>query len=92
MQPGATASECVSSPLDVGSQVAVQNSRGCEEAGLWQGDQQLVWLTDKQRQRFQRCTATYKQDSVLVVLRYQSIKLHQIGGQSPENGAICSKK
>ena len=38
---------CVCLPLDVASQVAVQDSRGGEEAGLWQGNHQLARLTEE---------------------------------------------
>lgn len=38
-------------PLDVASQVAVQDSGGGEEAGLWQGNEQLTRLTRRNRNR-----------------------------------------
>lgn len=42
---------CVCLPLDVLSQVAGQDSRGGEEAGLWKGNEQLARLTRRNRNR-----------------------------------------
>lgn len=50
-------------PLDVVSQVAVQDSGGGEEAGLWQGNEQLTRLTEE--------TGTEREKNILTLKNHK---------------------